>query len=37
MKLNKLNRIYIIGTMASGKPTLAKKISKKLNIPHNTH
>lgn len=32
--LNKLKRMYIIGTMASGKTTLAKKISQRLNIPH---
>ena len=27
-------KIYIIGTMGSGKTTLANKLSKKLNIPH---
>jgi len=30
----KPRKIYIFGTMGSGKTTLAKNISKKLNIPH---
>lgn len=28
-----MSKIYIIGIVASGKTTLSKKISKKLNIP----
>lgn len=39
MKLNierikKLNRIYIIGNVGSGKTTLSKKLSKKLGVGH---
>ncbi len=29
-----LKKIYIVGTMGSGKTYLAKKLSKELNIPH---
>ena len=29
-----MSKIYITGIVASGKTTLAKKLSKKLNIPH---
>ena len=30
----KTNRIYILGTVASGKTTIAKELSKKLKIKH---
>lgn len=29
-----MNKIYIVGIVASGKTTLAKRLSKELNIPH---
>jgi len=30
----KINKVYILGTVASGKTTLAKELSKKLKIKH---
>lgn len=29
-----MNKIIIIGTTGSGKSTVAKKLSEKLNVPH---
>jgi adenylate kinase family enzyme len=34
MKDQKINRIYILGTIGAGKSTLAKKLSKELGIKH---
>jgi len=33
-KVEKLNKIYIVGIVGSGKTTLSKKLSKKLGIKH---
>jgi adenylate kinase family enzyme len=33
MHINEVSKVYIIGSVASGKTTMAKRMSKKLNIP----
>jgi adenylate kinase family enzyme len=33
MHINEVSRVYIIGSVASGKTTMARNMSKKLNIP----
>jgi len=33
MHINEVSKVYIIGSVASGKTTMARRMSKNLNIP----